>query len=115
VMSERNMFPSSLPSGAVDVVVTFMDDESKGESMQFASELRAQGLRAEVFPEVSRKFDRVLKAASSRGARLMAVFGENERTQHQVSVRDLINREPLSPFARSVAAAEIAGLLRREP
>ena len=115
VMSERNMFPSSLPSGAVDVVVTFMDAESQAESLKLASEIREGGFRAEVYPEISRKFDKVLKAASGRGAKLMAVFGENERTQKQVSVRDLIKREALQPLPRDSAAVEIARLLRREP
>jgi histidyl-tRNA synthetase len=111
VMTERQMFPETLGSGAVDVVVTFMDDQSRTVALSFASELRAQNIRAEVHPEVTKKFDKALKAASSRGARLMAVFGENERTSNQVSVRDLVKREALAALARNGAAIEIARLL----
>jgi histidyl-tRNA synthetase len=114
VMTERGMFPSSVDSGAVDVVVTFMDEDSRSESLTFASELRRRGVRAEVFPEASRKFDRALKTASSRGAKLMAIFGENERARNEVSVRDLVKREALQPLARLAAAPEIARLLGRE-
>lgn len=111
VMTERNMFPLSLAAGAVDVVVTFMDDESLPLAIRFASELRTYDLRAEVHPEVTRKFDKALKAASSRGAKFMAVFGENERAQNQVSVRDLIKREPLPAMRRDSAASELARLV----
>jgi histidyl-tRNA synthetase len=111
VMTEHNMFPASLTRGAVDVVVTFMDDESRSHAIAFASELRRQKVRAEVYPELTRKFDKALKAASARGAKFMAVFGENERTSHQVSVRDLTKREALPPMERSGAALAIARLL----
>ena len=111
VMTERKMFPPSLATGAVDVVVTFMDDASLPEAFRFASELRSRDVRAEVHPEATRKFDKALKAASSRGAKFMAVFGENERTLNQVSVRDLTKREALPPLTRNVAADEIARLL----
>ena len=114
VMTERKMFPPSLAAGAVDVVVTFMDDESLPEAIRFASDLRSHAVRAEVHPEVTRKFDKALKAASGRGAKFMAVFGENERTLRQVSVRDLIKREPLAPMRRETAAEELARLVGHE-
>jgi histidyl-tRNA synthetase len=114
VMTERKMFPPALVAGAVDVVVTFMDDDSLPEAIRFASDLRSLDIRAEVHPEVTRKFDKALKAASGRGAKFMAVFGENERTLQQVSVRDLVKREPLAPMKRESAAKELARLVGRE-
>jgi histidyl-tRNA synthetase len=111
VMTENNMFPASLARGAVDVVVTFMDDESKTHAIAFASELRKQQVRAEVYPELTKKFDKALKAASARGAKFMAVFGENERRLNQVSVRDLTKREALPPLELGGAAVAIARLL----
>jgi len=111
VMTENNMFPASLARGAVDVVVTFMDAESRSHAISFASELRKQHVRAEVYPELTKKFDKALKAASARGAKFMAVFGENERTSNQVSVRDLLKREALPALPRERAAIEIARLL----
>jgi histidyl-tRNA synthetase len=95
----------------VDVVVTFMDDESKIHAIAFASELRKQQVRAEVYPELTKKFDKTLKAASARGAKFMAVFGENERRLNQVSVRDLTKREALPPLELGGAAVAIARLL----
>jgi histidyl-tRNA synthetase len=93
VMTERNMFPAAVSHGAVDVVVTFLDDDSRGEALRLAAELRGASLRVDVFPEASRKFEKPLKYASSRGAKLMAIFGENERAKGEVSVRDLTTRD----------------------
>jgi len=111
VMTENNMFPATLNSGAVDVVVAFMDEDSKSQAIAFASELRNERVRAEVYPELTKKFDKALKAATGRGAKYMAVFGENERASNQVSVRDLLKREALPALPRDRAAGEIARLL----
>jgi histidyl-tRNA synthetase len=114
VMTERNMFPPSVLQSAVDIVVTFMDDESRGEALRLARELRRLQLRVDVFPEPSRKFDKPLKYASARGARVMAIFGQNEVTRGEASIRNLQTREQQA-VPRDHAPAYIAQLLNREP
>jgi len=110
VMTERRMFPAAVVQGAVDVVVTFLDDDSRGDALRLAGELRHTRLRVDVFPEASRKFERPLKYASARGAKLMAIFGENERVRGEVSVRDLNTREQKA-ISREGAAEAIAALV----
>ena len=114
VMTERGMFPSAVTKGTLDVVVTFMDDESRAEALRLASELRAATLRVDVFPEAGRKFDKPLKYASARGARAMAIFGEDERARGAASIRNLQTREQQS-VPRDQATAFIAKLLNQEP
>jgi histidyl-tRNA synthetase len=110
VMTERNMFPATVTSGAVDVVVTFLDEGSQVEALRMASELRALMLAVDVYPEASRKFEKPLKYAAARGAKVMAIFGENERTRGEVSVRNLETREQQS-IGRHDAAATISKLV----
>ena len=110
VMTEREMFPASVVKGAVDIVVTFLDDGSRVEALKLAGELRQARLRVDVFPEAARKFERPLKYASARGARAMAIFGENEIANRAVSVRNLQTREQTS-VPRPEALASIARLL----
>ena len=50
VMTERNMFPASVAHGAVDVMVTFWNDESRADALALAAELRRAGLRVDVYP-----------------------------------------------------------------
>jgi histidyl-tRNA synthetase len=114
VMAERDMFPPMVTGGAVDVVVTFMDDDSRGEALRLAAELRSARLRVDLFPETSRKFDKPLKYASARGAKAMAIFGENERAGGVVSIRNLQTREQQT-VPRDQAGAFIAKLLNLEP
>ena len=110
VMTERGMFPPSLVGHAVDIVVTFLDDGSRAEALKLAGELRQARYRVDVFPEAGRKFEKPLKYASARGARAMAIFGENEVARGEVSVRNLDTREQAG-VARPEAAAFIARLL----
>jgi histidyl-tRNA synthetase len=111
VMAERGMFPPSAEAGVVDVVVTFMDRAATAEALKLASELRADGRRVDVYPEESRKFERALKYAAARGARVMGIFGENERIRGEASVRNLRTREQIS-VKRADAAAAIGEILK---
>jgi len=110
VMTERGMFPPSVVTSAVDIVVTFLDDASRAEALKLAGELRAARFRVDVFPEASRKFDRPLKYASARGARVMVIFGENEVTRGEASLRNLTTREQIA-VPRDKAVASISQLL----
>jgi histidyl-tRNA synthetase len=114
VMTERGMFPSAVTKAALDVVVTFMDDESRAEALRLASELRTAKLRVDIFPDTSRKFDKPLKYASARGAKAMAIFGENERASGAVSIRNLQTREQQT-VPRDHAHALLAKVLNQEP
>jgi histidyl-tRNA synthetase len=110
VMGERGLFPPAAQGAAIDVVVTFMEAESRTEALKLAAELRARGRRVDVYPEASRKFDKALKYAAGRGAAVMGIIGENERAKGVTSVRNLATREQTS-VRRADAAAFIVGLL----
>ena len=121
VMTEQNMFPASVAHGSLDVVVTCLVDPSETEvlsraraaALTLAGELRTAGRRVAVFPDASRKFDKPLKYAAARGARVMAIFGENEVTRGEASIRNLDTREQQS-VPRGLAAAHIGRLLNRD-
>jgi histidyl-tRNA synthetase len=74
VMSERKMFPDSVEHGAVDVMVTLWNDESRADALALAADLRRAGLRVEVYPEAD-KLGKQFKYASSRTVPFVAVVG----------------------------------------
>ncbi|MFN7916819.1 MAG: histidine--tRNA ligase [Vicinamibacterales bacterium] len=113
VMTERGMFPAKVSRGPVDVMVTFLSDDLRADALRLASELRAERLRVEMFPEGSRKLDRSLKYASSRNAPVLAILGEDERARGEVAVRDLQTRQQ-EAVPRATAATEIARRVRIE-
>jgi histidyl-tRNA synthetase len=92
VMNERGMFPERLVSAPADVMVAIWNIESIGESIKLAQELRAAGLRVDVYPEAD-KLGKQFKYASSLGVRFVAVLGEEEQAKGQVAIKDMESGE----------------------
>jgi histidyl-tRNA synthetase len=111
VMTERDMFPAKVSTGAVDVMVTFLTDGLRGDALKLASELRAEKLRVEVYPEVSPKLEKPLKYASGRSVPVLAILGEDEHARGEVTVRDLQTRKQ-EGAPRATAADWIAKRVR---
>jgi histidyl-tRNA synthetase len=88
VMAERQMFPASIQGAAADVMVTLFDAEGIPDALGLARELRAVGLRVEVYPETD-KLGKQFKYASSRGIRFVTVLGADERAAGVVTVKNL--------------------------
>ena len=112
VMTERKMFPASLAHGAVDVMITLWNDDSRSESLALAAELRRAGLRVEVYPEADR-LGKQFKYASSRKVPCVAIVGEDERAAGKVSVKDLTSGDQQT-VTRADAGAFIARRVKPE-
>jgi len=106
VMTERQMFPGEVLRGGAEVMVALWSEESRGEALSLASELRRSGLRVDVFPEPER-IGKQLRFASSRGVPFVTLVGDDERAQGTVSVKDLRTGEQ-----RVVPRGEAATVVR---
>jgi len=106
VMTEREMFPAALVSSPADVMVTIWNEESAGESIALASELRSKGLRVDVYPE-AHKLAKQFKYASERAIPFVAIVGEDERLKGEVAIKNMSSGEQ-----RSVPRAKTAGALQ---
>ncbi|HXS02694.1 MAG TPA: histidine--tRNA ligase [Pyrinomonadaceae bacterium] len=106
VMNERNMFPAWLNSSPADVMVTIWNKESVAESIKLAQELRAAGLRVDLYPEAD-KLGKQFKYASSLRIPFVAVLGEDEQAKGQVALKDMQSGEQ-----RAVTRAEVAQVVR---
>jgi histidyl-tRNA synthetase len=111
VMTERDMFPARVWTGAVDVMVTFLSSGLRADALKLAAELRAEKLRVEVFPEVSPKLEKPLKYAAGRHVPVLVILGEDERLNGEVTVRDLQTRKQ-EAAPRATAADWIAKRVR---
>ncbi len=108
VMEERGMFPSEIAeSTPADVMVTIWDDETAGESLKLANELRAQGIRVTVYPETD-KLGKQFKYADSINVPWVCVVGESEIAQKKVTLKDMVSGEQ-----ELVARKEIVSKIRR--
>jgi histidyl-tRNA synthetase len=106
VMAERKMFPPHVQAAAADVLVTLFDDEGTVDALRLAGELRAAGVRAEVYPDVD-KLGKQFKYASARGLGFVTVVGGDERAAGQVTVKNMQNGEQ-AVVARDQAATWLA-------
>ena len=108
VMSERQMFPASTGAAPADVMVAIWNEESIAESMKLAQELRAAGLRVDLYPEAD-KLGKQFKYASAIGVPFVAVIGDDERAKGEVALKNMRSGEQ-----RSVARAQLIEEISRK-
>jgi histidyl-tRNA synthetase len=106
VMGERAMFPASVEGGAADLLVTLFEGEDPGEALRLARELRAAGLRVEVYPEPD-KLGKQFKYAAAAGIPRVAVLGADERASGVVTIKDMTSGKQQS-FPRGELPARLA-------
>jgi histidyl-tRNA synthetase len=106
VMQERNMYPD-LACGP-DLMLCW-SGISPAKALAYASQLRAQGLRVEVFPEGA-KLGKQVQYADAEGvkARYAAIIAENEAANGTVSLKHLASGEQ-----ETVKIARVAEVLAK--
>jgi histidyl-tRNA synthetase len=95
VMSERNMFPDSLVGTSADVMVTIWNADRAADAIRLAGELRAAGLRVDVYPDAD-KIGKQFKYASARNMRYVAIIGDDEAAKGEVALKNLTTGEQVS-------------------
>ncbi len=108
VMSERNMFPPAIATAAAEVMVTMFDGEPIEEALRLAGELRAAGLRVDVYPEPD-KLGKQFKYAASRGVTFVTVAGADERARDEVTVKNMTTGEQTAVPRAGVAKMLLHG------
>ncbi len=103
VMGERGMFPASLAGAGADVMVTLWNREGAATALGLARDLRAAGLRVDVYPDAD-KLGKQFKYAAGRGVPLVAVVGDDEAAAGTVTVKDMRTGEQATAPRADVAA-----------
>jgi histidyl-tRNA synthetase len=88
IMEERGMFPEDLTNNAADVLVTVWNEETAGESLQLANELRKKDLRVMVYPQTD-KLGKQFKYADQIDVKYVCVLGDNELAENTVQVKNM--------------------------
>ena len=109
VMTEREMFPTKLLASPADVMITLWNEDSIGDSVALARELRGSGLRVDLYPEAD-KLGKQFKYAAERGIPSVVVLGDNERARGEVAIKDMSTGEQ-----RSVKRDAVASSIRTGP
>jgi histidyl-tRNA synthetase len=93
IMEEREMFPPRL-SGQPQVLVTQYDESTANASFRLAQELRAVGLRVDLYPDQDR-FGKQFKYAEERSIRYVALLSPREIEAGVVALKDLVTGEQI--------------------
>jgi histidyl-tRNA synthetase len=101
VMSERKMFPPDVEQASADVLLAVFDRSTVPEVLKLAAELRAAGIRVEVYPEPD-KLGKQMKYAATRKIRFAAILGGDEIGRGEVTIKNLETGEQKSVARSSV-------------
>jgi histidyl-tRNA synthetase len=105
VMEERGMFPPEIAeSTPADVMVTIWNEESIGESLKLANELRSNGIRVTLYPEPD-KLGKQIKYADSIKVPYVCVLGESELADGKVTLKNMRTGEQQTLERTAVADA----------
>ncbi len=69
-------------------MVTIWNEETIGESLKLANELREQNLRVLVYPEAD-KLGKQFKYADSINIPFVCILGENELSENKVALKNM--------------------------
>ena len=103
VMTERNMFPEAVTGSVADVMVAIWGDGAE-DALSLAKELRAQGIKVDVYPDTDVKLGNQISYAAKRNIPFVAFIGEEERAKGLVNVKNLRTAEQLTIDKKEVAA-----------
>ena len=112
VMGERNMFPAGVQKASADVLITLFDDDGVPEALKLAGELRAGGVRVEIYPDAG-KIGKQMKYADAKGIPFAAILGSTELERGEVTLKDL-GAGTQDSIARDSVARIIAAAVRKQ-
>jgi len=108
VMEERGMFPKESETNSADALITIWNEESTGESLKLAGELRQQELRVLVYPEAD-KLGKQFKYGSAINVPFVCVLGETELAENKVTLKNMQTGEQ-EIVLRGDVASKLKGL-----
>ena len=87
VLLEQNLFPASTQTGTEILIANFSAEVEKA-ALSLLQEFREAGIKAEIYPEAS-KLKKQFEYAEKKGIPYMLIYGEGERKNEQVSIKEL--------------------------
>jgi histidyl-tRNA synthetase len=109
LMDILNLYPAHIGGTVVQALVTIFGDETRAESTGLAAELRAAGVRTELYLQ-DKNIGRQINYADKKGIPLVALLGSDEIAQGNVKLKRLRDGEEVT-VARAAAADAVRSLL----
>jgi histidyl-tRNA synthetase len=110
LMDILGLYPAHIGGTVVEVFVSVFSDETRAESAKLASQLRAAGVKTELYLQ-DKNLGRQMGYADKKGIPLVAVVGPDEISQSVVKLKRLKDGQEVSA-PRSGMAQKVRELLR---
>ena len=106
VLNQLDLYPKEAVNGTQLLFINFGEKEA-AFSMQVLAQVRAAGIRAEIFPDAS-KMKKQMSYANAKGVPFVVLVGENEMNEGKVTLKNMESGEQclLTP-------AELVAAVRR--
>lgn len=111
VMEILDLYPPELGGTVVQVLVSVFDADLRGESTQLAAELRAHGVRTELYMQ-DKGIGKQFGHADKKGIPVVALLGPDEVAAGNVKLKRLADGEEVT-VPRTQAAETVRTLLQR--
>ena len=102
VLQDQNYLNPELPSAPADVVIIPMT-EDLAPAISFATQLRAQGVKTQIYSE-NKKFKQKMAYADKIGAQFVVLIGEDEIKEGKVTAKDMFSGSQVSASPAMIAA-----------
>ena len=89
VMETLHLFPTLNASGS-QILFTYFSQEGQKQAFSYANHLRKEGIRAEVYPDVT-KIKKSFEFADKKEIPFVAVLGDEELKNNQISLKNMKN------------------------
>ena len=91
VLNQLDLYPKEAVDGTQLLFINFGEKEA-AFSMQVLAQVRAAGIRAEIFPDAS-KMKKQMSYANAKGIPFVALVGENEMNEGKVTLKNMESGE----------------------
>jgi histidyl-tRNA synthetase len=95
VLNDQKMLNEAVPTAPAEVLVVPMGAEQQGYAIGVATQLRAQGIRAQLYTE-QKKFKAKIQYAAKLGIPYAMFLGESEEQEQVVAIKDLNKGEQVT-------------------
>ena len=95
VLQDQKLLNPALPTAPADVLVVAMDEAQQGYAISVATQLRANGIRTQLYSE-KKKFKAKISYAAKLGIPYAMFLGESEAAAQTVSLKDLNKGEQVT-------------------
>lgn len=109
LMDILNLYPAHIGGTVVQVMVTVLGDDTRAESTRLTAELRAAGVRTELYM-LDKPLGKQITYADKKRIPIVAVLGTQEIDDGTIKLKRLSDGEEVT-VNRAAAAATIAALL----